>query len=334
MARVLITTEALRELPGPHLDVLTTAGCKVHYPAKPVLITEDDTLTAMEGCAAALAGSEPYTQRVLRELPALRVISRNGVGYDQIDVDAATRRGIAVTITPQGNHEAVAEHAMALLLAVTRNVVRNAIETRRGNWPRRCAFIPLRGKTLGIVGLGRIGRSLAQRAAGFGLSIIACEVQPDRDFVARLGIEMVALKTLLARADFVSLHAPMTDETRQLINRRTLALMKPGSVLINTARGGLVNEADLAEALQSGHLAGAGLDVLSVEPPPPGHPLLELENVIVSPHVAAFDEQARRDMALAAAQNIVEVLAGRWPRESMVNPELAPPAGASNRQLQ
>jgi phosphoglycerate dehydrogenase-like enzyme len=126
----------------------------------------------------------------------------------------------------------------------------------------------------------------------------------------------------------------MTDETRQLINRRTLALMKPGSVLINTARGGLVNEADLAEALQSGHLAGAGLDVLSVEPPPPGHPLLELENVIVSPHVAAFDEQARRDMALAAAQNIVEVLAGRWPRESMVNPELAPPAGASNRQLQ
>lgn len=334
MPRVLITTEALRELPGAHLDVLAAAGCQVYYPDKPVLLTEDDTLNAMQGCVASLAGSEPYTDRVLSELPDLRVIARNGVGYDQIDVAAATRRGIAVTITPQGNYQAVAEHAMALLLAVTRNVVQGAIDTRGGGWSRRRAFIPLRGRTLGIVGLGRIGRSLAQRAAAFDVKIIACEVQPDRDFVARLGIELVDFETLLARADFVSLHAPMTAQTRQLINARTLGLMKRGSVLINTARGGLVNEADLAEALRSGHLAGAGLDVLSVEPPPPDHPLLGIDRVIVSPHVAAFDEQARHDMALAAAQNIVEVLAGRWPRESMINPELAQPAAGSDRQLQ
>jgi phosphoglycerate dehydrogenase-like enzyme len=262
----------------------------------------------------------------LSELPQLRIIARNGVGYDQIDVAAATRRGIAVTITPHGNHQAVAEHAMALLLAVTRNVVQGAIDTRRGGWSRRRAFIPLRGRTLGIVGLGRIGRSLAQRAAAFGVKIVACELQPDRDFVTRLGVELVDFETLLTQADFVSLHAPLTAETRHLINRRTLALMKRGSVLINTARGGLVHEGDLAEALRAGHLAGAGIDVLSVEPPPPDHPLLALDNVVVSPHVAAFDEQARQDMALAAAQNIVEVLAGRWPRESMINPQLAPPA--------
>jgi D-3-phosphoglycerate dehydrogenase len=323
MARVLITTEALRELPGPHLDLLHGAGHSVSYPAKVVLLTEDDTLAELRGFDAVIAGSEPYTPRVLAELaPQLRVIARNGVGYDQIDLPAATRLGIPVTITPAGNHGAVAEHAFALMLAVARRIVTGAVDTKAGHWRRRHAFIPLRGRVLGIVGLGRIGCSVATRAKAFGMRVLACDQFPNEQFAKECGIELVDLETLLKESDFVTLHAPSTAETRDLINRRTLARMKPGSVLINTARGGLVDEAALHEAIASGHLAGAGLDVLKLEPPPADHPLLALDNVIITPHLAAFDTQAREDMATAAAQNIIDLLAGKWPVGSIVNPDV------------
>jgi D-3-phosphoglycerate dehydrogenase / 2-oxoglutarate reductase len=322
MPRVLITTEAVREVPGKHLDMLRAAGYDVRYPAKSVLLTEDETLEAMQGYVAVHAGGEPYTERVLAGLPELRVISRNGVGYDRIDVEAATRHGVAVAITPEGNHQAVAEHAMALMLAVARRVVQDSVDTRGGNWRRRKVFVPLRGSTLGIIGLGRIGRSVAVRAAAFGMRLLAFEQFPDQQFAQKHNVELVDLDTLLAQSDFVTLHTPMTPNTRELINRDTLAKMKRGSVLVNTARGGLVNEADLFAALKSGHLAGAGLDVLIVEPPPADHPLWELDNVIVTPHVAAFDQRALEDMAVAAAQNIIDLLDGRWPAASIVNPEV------------
>jgi D-3-phosphoglycerate dehydrogenase len=322
MPSVLITTEVLRDAPGPHADLLRAAGYDIRYPAKAALLTEDDTLAALQGFVTVIAGSEPYTDRVLAGLGSLRLISRNGVGYDAIDVPAATRRGIAVTITPEGNHQAVAEHALALLLAVARSVVQNANDTRKGNWRRRTIFIPLRGKTLGIVGLGRIGRSVAVRAAGFGLRLLAFEKFPDHEFLKKHAIQLVDLDTLLAESDFITLHTPMTAETAGLINRRTLACMKKGSVLINTARGGLVNEPDLVEALKSGHLAGAGLDVLASEPPPPDHPLLALDNVIVSPHVSALDSQAIEDMSTTAARNIVDIFSGNWPAGALVNPDV------------
>ncbi|MEX2112908.1 MAG: phosphoglycerate dehydrogenase [Pirellulales bacterium] len=323
MSKVLITTEAVRHRPGPHLAVLTDAGFEYDYPQRNVLLTEDETLAAMQGCAASLAGSEPYTDRVLAGLPELRVISRNGVGYDRIDVAAATRRGVAVTITPEGNHQAVAEHAMALLLAVSRSIVSYAVATREGIWRRSDMHLQLRGKTLGIVGLGRIGRSVAQRAAAFGMRLVACETFPDAQFVARYEVDVMELDQLLATADYVTLHTPMGPDTRELINARTLRLMKPGSVLINTARGGLVNEDALLAALRSGHLAGAGLDVLQAEPPPADHPLLKWPNVVVTPHIASFDTQGVEDMSVGAARNIVDILQGRWPTGcALVNPEV------------
>jgi len=322
MPRVFITTEALHQLPGPHLDVLHAAGYDVRYPEKTVLLSEEDVLAALPGSVAVIAGSEPYTDRVLAGLPELRIISRNGVGYDRVDVAAATRRGVALTITPEANREAVAEHAFALMLAVARRIVPSAVDTRAGLWRRRQVFTPLRGSTLGIVGLGRIGRSLATRARAFGMRVVAFDQFPCQQTAGALGVELVSLDTLLAESDFISLHAPMCNETRELINRDTLARMKRGSVLINTARGGLVNETDLLAALRSGHLGGAALDVLLVEPPPADHPLLSLDNVIVTPHLAAFDTRAREDMSVAAAQNIVELLAGRWPAASVVNPDV------------
>ena len=210
MPSVLITTEVLRDAPGAHVDQLAAAGYDVRFPAKSVLLTENDVLEAAQGFVAIIAGSEPYTDRVLAELPALRIISRNGVGYDQIDVPAATRRGIAVTITPEGNYQAVAEHTLALLLAVARRVVSNAVDTRNGNWRRRGISIPLRGKTLGIVGLGRIGRSVACAPRRSACGCSRTKRPPIASSPKRYGVELVELDTLLAQSDFVTLHAPMT----------------------------------------------------------------------------------------------------------------------------
>jgi D-3-phosphoglycerate dehydrogenase / 2-oxoglutarate reductase len=322
MASVLITTEALRDAPGKHLDILRSAGYEVRYPAKHVLLTEEDTLEALQGIVAVIAGSEPYSERVLAGLPQLRIISRNGVGYDRIDVAAATRRGIAVTITPEGNHQSVAEHAMALMLAVSRSIVRSAVDTRQGHWRRRSVLVPLRGKTLGIVGLGRIGRSVAVRASAFGMRLVAYEKFPDREFAQKYAIELADLDRVLSLADFLTLHTPMSPDTQSLINRQTLSRMKRGSILINTARGGLVNESDLVDALRSGHLAGAGLDVLATEPPPVDHPLLKAENVVITPHISALDAQSLEDMAVGAARNIVDLATGKWPAASLINPDV------------
>lgn len=322
MRSVLITTEPLRDAPGTHVDMLQEAGYEVCYPTKNVLVTEEDTLEALKGMVAVIAGSEPYTDRVLAELPQLKIISRNGVGYDKVDLAAATKHGVAVTITPEGNHGAVAEHALALLLATSRSIVSSAVDTRQGNWRRRSVLIPLRGKVLGIIGLGRIGRSLAERAAGFGLRIMAYEKMPDRAFVTKYRIQLADLDTLLSHSDFVSLHTPMSPETEGIINKKTLAKMKKGSILINTARGGLVNEGDLLAALKSGHLAGAGLDVLCAEPPPADHPLLKLDNVVITPHISALDAQALEDMAVGAARNVLDIFDGQWPAAGLLNADV------------
>lgn len=322
MPTVVITTEPIFQAPGPHVDILRKEGFEVRFPREVPLLTESVLLEAMHKAEAVIAGgSDPYNASVLDRLPDLRVIARFGVGYERVDVEAATKRGIAVTITPNGNHEAVAEHAMAFLLALTRHIVRNDRDVRQGRWEKDM-LIPLRGKTLGIVGLGRIGKSLAVRAAAFKLHVLAYDPYPDIAFAREREIEFVDLDTLLARSDFVSLHLPLTPETRGIIDRTRLSRMKPGSFLINTARGGLVAEDDLVSALQSGHLAGAGLDVFAQEPPPLDHPLFALEKVVLAPHVAAGDTQSVHDMAMGSAQNIIDLYRGNWPAASVVNPAL------------
>lgn len=321
MPTVFITPEPLFHVAGPHLELLRTAGFEVCYPDRPRLDTEEEAVECLALADAVIAGGDPLSDRVLAQLTRLRVIARCGVGFDRVDVPAATRRGIAVAITPQGNREGVAEHAMALLLAVARRVVLHDREVRQGHWGKP-QLAPLRGKTLGLVGVGRIGQSLAQRAAAFGLRLLGYDPSADEAAVARVGVTLVDFETLLRSADFVSLHAPLSPQTRGLINARTLGLMKPGALLINTARGGLIVEDDLAAALRSGQLGGAGLDVLVDEPPPPDHPLFALDNVVLSPHIAANDTQSIEDMARDAAQNVVDLYHGRWPADTIVNTEL------------
>jgi len=316
---VMIFIQFLQDPNGPHVKLLREAGLEVRFPPRPDITDEEENIRVLQGVSATIAGGEPYSRRVMAALPDLRVISRWGVGVDRVDLEAVTDSNAVVTITPSANHEAVAEHAVALLLAVSRFLAQRNDEIHRGLWERRCS-LPLREKALGLVGLGRIGRSVAVRAEAFRMRLLAHEAYPDREFAQRHGIELVDLDTLLARSDYVTLHVPLTEETRGLINRRTLSRMKPGALLVNTSRGGLVVEEDLVDALKSGHLGGAGLDVFVQEPIQGDHPLLELDNVLVSDHTAGIDTRSVEAMAVEAARNIVELYRGGWPAGAVANP--------------
>lgn len=325
MPTVLITPERLRDQAGPHLDLLREAGFDIQFPRNPLLArglcSDEETIDELQNIDATLASTENYNQRVLSALPGLRVIARTGVGYDRVDVPFATECSVAVCITPNGNHEAVAELALGLMFATSKSVVRNDKRVRAGEWPREI-LMPIRGRTLGVFGLGRIGRSTAVRAQALGMTVIATEQFPDTAFLAERGIELVDFEQLLDRSDYLTIHAPLTDETRGLFNRQTLGKMKQGSVLINTARGPLVVEKDLCEALASGHLRAAGLDVFEREPPASDHPLFALENVVLSPHMAGADETSSVAMSVEAATNIAMLSQDQWPVGAVVNQAL------------
>ena len=320
MDKVLIAPAPLANVEGQFVRVLRNAGFELVYPGKGHQLTEDELLVALDGVRASVAGSEPYTPKVLAAHPQLRVIARVGVGYDAVDVPAATARGVAVAIAPGTNQDAVAEHTFLLMLGLVKNIISQHLGVKSGGWPRG-TNLPLRGRTLGIAGLGRIGKAVALRGEVFGMRLLAYEPYPDKAFVAEHKVELVPFERLLAESDFLTLHLPMTAESKHLINRRTLALMKPTAFLINTARGGLVCEEDLLEALRTNKIAGAGLDVFEEEPPGK-NPLFQLENVLLTPHAAGGDVQSRDDMSLSAAEAIVALSRGEWPAEKVVNPEV------------
>ena len=258
---------------------------------------------------------------IAKAAPAgLKVIARAGVGYDAIDLQAATDHGVAVCFAPGTNQEAVAEHAFALLLSLIRNVPRQDAAIRRGEWPRKVVGFA-RTTTLGIVGLGRIGKAMATRANAFGFTVLATEIAPDLGFCEANRVALVPFEELLKRSDVVTLHVPKTPLTRNLIRRETLELMKPTAFVINTSRGGVVHEGDLYEALKAKRIAGAGLDVFEKEPPG-SNPLFSLDNVILTAHTAGVDRKSREDMARVPAQAIVKLLAGEWPEEWVVNPSV------------
>lgn len=320
MPKVLLTPTTMTGKAGPFVDLLQKAGFEVGWPTVLHQLTEADLLRELPGVVGTVAGSEPYTRKAIENAKDLRVIARAGVGYDAVDLAAATDCGVAVTITPGTNHDTVAEHTLALILGLAKDIVRQDRDTKACQW-RRQVTLALRGRTLGILGLGRIGKALAQKAAAFNLKLIAYEPFPDPAFNARMGIELTSIERVLAESDFVSVHVPLGPETKYLINRKTLALMKPTAFLINTARGGLVCEADLLEALRTGKIAGAGLDVFEVEPCRE-NPLFALDNVILTPHTAGVDNQSVVDMAVMAAQCIVAISRGEWPADKIVNPEV------------
>lgn len=276
----------------------------------------DRVMERARGAAMALTNKTPMPANVLRSLPELRYIGVLATGYNIVDVEAARRQGIVVTNIPTYGTESVAQFVFALLLELCHNVGLHAAEVRAGAWARsadwcfwRAPLMELAGKTMGIVGLGRIGRAVGRIADAMGMRVIAHDSN-RADTPEWPGFRWVELDELLAESDVVSLHAPLFPETRGMINARSLAMMKPTAVLINTSRGPLVVDADLAEALNGGRLAGAGLDVLSIEPPDERNPLLAAKNCIVTPHIAWATREARFRLMKQAIGNIGAFVAG------------------------
>lgn len=323
MPKVLIVPREVARFADKFREPLDRAGLEVVFlpPADANLPDENELIEALAGVEATVAGSEPYSPRVFAACPQLRVVARVGVGYDAVDLAAATKCGAAVTIAPGTNQGSVAEHAFALMLGLTRHIPARHAALAAGGWPRLMS-VPLRGQTLGLAGLGRIGKAVATRAAAFEMKVMAYDPIPDRAFCESQGVALVSFDRLLAESDFLSLHLPLTAATRHVINRDTIARMKPGAVLVNTSRGGLVCEADLVPALRDGRLGGAVLDVFEDEPTPSNNPLRTLPNVILTPHAAGVDVRSLEDMARSAAAAVAALRSGVWPEEKVVNPDV------------
>lgn len=304
MPRVFISDK----LEAGGLDLIKQAGLELDN--RPGL-KGDELKQALQAADGMVVRSGTKVTADLLDQPGkLRAIVRAGVGVDNIDVAAATRKGIVVMNTPGGNTVSTAEQTVTLLMALARHTPAADATVRQGKWERtKFVGTQLAGKTLGVVGLGRVGREVARRAAGLDMKVIGYDpfLAPDR--AAQLGIEAAAdLDTLLPRVDFLTVHTPLTAETTNLVGARELGMMKKGSRVINCARGGIINEEALAEALQSGHLAGAALDVFVQEPPPADHPLVKLPNVVLTPHLGASTVEAQESVALEAAQLLIDFL--------------------------
>jgi D-3-phosphoglycerate dehydrogenase/(S)-sulfolactate dehydrogenase len=321
MPRVLVTPTILRNVPGLYCDTLLQGGFEVVYPPDGCdTMQRENLLPLLAGADAMLASTERLSREVLSG-SKLRVVARMGVGYDSVDVPAATDLGIAVTITPGTLEESVAEHTVALLLGVTRGLVQRDREVRAGHWTR-LPMPRVAGRTFGIVGLGRIGRAVVPKVQGLGMRVVAFDPFADRDLASRLGVTLMSLSELLQTADVVSLHTTTTADTVNLISRQTLSQMKPGSILINTGRGALIDEDALCEALDRGHLFGAALDVFKIEPLPVSSRLLNYPNVLLCTHMGGLDWDSQTAASNLAAQCIVDLYRGRWPEACVINREL------------
>ena len=310
------------------LGVLNDVGLEVvHQPCE----TEDEVIEAARDADGLLVHLWPLTpRRVLEALPRMKAISRHGVGVDCIDLDAATELGICVCNTPGVNTTEVADHAMALLLSVTRRIATLDALVKQGWWSsnydglyeQRHSLTRIAGKTVGIIGLGSIGRAFVMRVRGFAPArIIASDPYVPQTIGDLYGVQMVDPDTLLAESDFISVHTPSNEETYHLIDEAALRKMKPTATLINTSRGPVVDEAALNAALESGEIAGAGIDVTEEEPLPADSPLLQRENLLITPHLAAYSEASDAAAAFRWPDNLVRVLSGRAPH-GLANPDV------------
>src|SRR5437660_2320602 len=304
MPRVLICDK----LENPGLDLLRQAGIELDERHGLTGAALQEAIRAADG--VIVRSGTRITADLLENPGRLKAVVRAGVGVDNIDVAAATRRGIVVMNTPGGNTVSTAEHTVTLLMSLARHIPAADASVHQGKWERtKFVGTQLAGKTLGVIGLGRVGREVARRAAALDMKVLGHDPFSSTEPAARLVIESLPdLDQLLPRCDFVTVHTPLNEQTRDLIGARQLGLMKPGSRVLNCARGGIVNEAALSEALRSGHLAGAALDVFGEEPPRTDHPLLQLPNVVTTPHLGASTTEAQESVAREAAQLLIDFL--------------------------
>ena len=322
MSRVFIS----REIPGHAPELLHAAGHDVDIWPESRPATRDELAAALANADAALTMvTDHIDAELLAASPRLRIIANLAVGYDNVDPAVAAEAGVWLTNTPGVLAETTADFAFALLLAAARHVVASDRDTRAGGWTTwsPTAFLgqDIHGATLGIVGMGEIGEAMARRAAGFDMRVLYASRTRKPQLESRYGYEWTTLDELLQQSDFVSLHTPLTPETRHLIGARELSLMKPTAILINTARGQVIDQDALVTALRSGRIAGAALDVTDPEPLPLDSPLYALSNVIITPHIASASLATRSRMAEMAVANILAVLAGKEPPNAVNRPQ-------------
>lgn len=300
---------------------LKAAGCEVVQSPRPGPIPEDELIQLLQDCDAVIASSDPYTARVFHECERLKLVARCGVGTDSVDMDAAARSGVVVTNTPGAMSEAVADFTFGLMLSIARRMPEADALMRTGGWDE-IRGVAIYGKTLGLVGVGRIGQAVAKRAVGFGMRIIACDpILAAANGENPSGIEFTSLDKLLAESDFVSLHAPSTSETRGMFNSARFKQMKSTAYLINTARGSLINEADLIQALETEAIAGAALDVYDKEPLPADNPLRKAPRCVLTPHNAFNAVESTQEMSRQSAESVLELLRGEIP-SNVCNPSV------------
>lgn len=318
---ILATAGTIAGIGAESADFMQKNGCKVTI-AKPFRAQSAAELQRLlAGIQAVYAGPDEFSAELLasQEAAELRIISRWGVGFERIDVDAATAHGIVIAYTPGMLDEAVADYTFALLLGIARRIHTAHATMSAGEWAPQWGH-DVHGKTLGIIGCGRIGTAVARRAAGFNLRVLACDPAPN-EAAKNFGVEFVPLDSLLAQSDFVSLHAAVTPETKGLIGEAQLKQMKPNAYLINTGRGALVDEAALARALNDGGLAGAAVDAFVEEPLPAEHPFRTAKNLLLAPHQASFSNETGRKVSAACAEAIVDLMNGQRPK-MVLNPEV------------
>jgi len=311
----------LTEVGNQAIALLREAKCELTIPSRFGPYPADELQPLLEGHDAVFASMDKFNASVLGspEAAQLKIISRWGVGYDAIDIPAATAQGVLVAYTPGLLNETVADFAFALLLSAARRVHVGYLNMSRGEWQGAWGN-DVFGKTLGILGCGRIGQAMARRASGFNMRLLGYDIRPDPK-AEKLGIKFVSLDELLAESDFLSLHAALTPENRGLIGEAQLRRMKPSAYLINTARGALLDEAALERALREGWIAGAALDAFVVEPLPPNHGLRTAPNLLITPHLASFARETGERVSTTAAQAIVDFMRGQKP-QFVVNPEV------------
>lgn len=310
--KILLTTTSFQDTPGPHHQILEDAGFEIIRERGP--LPEKRMLDLVGDIDAFLCGDDEITSKVIdRALPRLKVVSKYGIGLDKIDVEYLTDKGVPLTFCPGVNHTTVSEHTFALMLALFRKLVKEANHVAKGEWVRVTGN-EIMGKTLSIIGLGRIGKEVAIRANAFGMKVIGYDLYWDEDFA--LGNQIIRAKSIdeaLEQGDVVSLHVNLSDETRELINRERLSKMKDGVVILNCARGEIIHTQDVIDALHAGKIGGYGTDVLDVEPPPPDHPMLNAPNTVITPHIGSRTFESVERQATMAARNLVLALRGETP---------------------
>ena len=319
--RILLTTTSYQDTPGKHHDILAASGFDVVRARGPLTEQQMLDLVSGEGFDGLLNGDDQITQKVIDTALAakrtLRVIAKYGIGLDSIDVKYATSKKIPVLFTPGVNHTTVAEHTFGLMIALAKHFWPHLKSVKGGGWKRQTGT-ELFGKTIAILGMGRIGKEVAKRARAFDMNVKGYDLYWDENFAKACSVDRcTTAEDALKDADVISLHMNLDENNRGFINKTRIAAMKKGAVIINTARGGLVNEADIAEACKSkeqggtGHLGGYGADVLDHEPPKPGHPFNDIDNIIVTPHIGSRTFESVERQAMRATLNIVNFLNGQ-----------------------